>query len=148
MSKFNFKKHLHKHFTKSRRGVYLNFRKRRKKFKTKPSFIHKYADKMRNNMTESEKKFYKLFLSHFKTEIRTQFIIDSKYIVDFFIPKRKIVVEVDGGYHLLEKQKVKDQEKNFYLYSHGFCVLRFTNEEVENESIKILRILKSKIYSK
>jgi very-short-patch-repair endonuclease len=54
----------------------------------------------------------------------------GEYIADFYCPRAKLVIEVDGGQHfsneIIEYDKVRDQ----YLKSLGLRVLRFTNTEV------------------
>lgn len=50
-------------------------------------------------------------------------------ILDFLLP-RKVVVEVDGGYHNDPDQQAKDFIRDDALYWAGFKVVRLTNEEV------------------
>jgi very-short-patch-repair endonuclease len=51
----------------------------------------------------------------------------GKYIVDFACYEKKVVVEVDGGQHAASE---KDVERDAWLESQGFRVLRFWNNEV------------------
>jgi adenine-specific DNA-methyltransferase len=50
------------------------------------------------------------------------------YIVDFVCLERRLVVEVDGGYH--REQKANDDDRTRWLESHGYTVLRFWNSDV------------------
>ena len=52
------------------------------------------------------------------------------YIVDFYCKPLKLVIEVDGGYHFEEEQKLKDNERQQVLESLGLHFLRFHDEEV------------------
>lgn len=52
------------------------------------------------------------------------------WIVDFLLPERRIIVEVDGGYHLDAEQQKKDREREQALIGRGYRILRFKNEEV------------------
>jgi len=52
------------------------------------------------------------------------------YIVDFYCPVAKLVIEVDGGHHFLPENMFYDQERTNYLESLGLRVIRFTNREV------------------
>ena len=52
------------------------------------------------------------------------------YIVDFYAPNAKLVVEVDGSQHLGLKHKQNDQERDTYLTNAGLQVLRFGNMQV------------------
>jgi len=66
-------------------------------------------------------------------------------IADFYLPRpHRLVIEVDGEYH--KNQSDYDQWKDNYYKSRGFRVIRFTNDQVLQESeavkaelIKIIR---------
>jgi very-short-patch-repair endonuclease len=50
----------------------------------------------------------------------------GKYIVDFVCFESRVIVEVDGGQHSIEK----DANRDTWLQSQGFAVLRFWNHDV------------------
>lgn len=52
------------------------------------------------------------------------------FIADFLCFKLKLVIEVDGLYHVSEDMIEKDKFRDQALQEVGFTVLRFTNEEV------------------
>jgi len=54
----------------------------------------------------------------------------GNYIVDFYCPATKMVIEVDGGQHFYEDGIERDKERDVYINSLGLKVLRFTNVEV------------------
>jgi len=54
--------------------------------------------------------------------------------VDFFAPRAKLVVEVDGSQHMVGDHVQKDRIRNGYLASLGLKVLRFKSREVLKES--------------
>ena len=56
--------------------------------------------------------------------------IIGNYIVDFYCPKAKLIVELDGGQHYTEEGLEKDSTRNKYLISQGFKILRFSDREV------------------
>lgn len=66
-------------------------------------------------------------------KFRRQHIID-KYIVDFICLEKKIIIELDGMQHKREKDVKYDTKRNSYLKNLGFTVLRFWNNEV-NENL-------------
>lgn len=68
-------------------------------------------------------------LQRWKIKFRSQRPFDW-YIVDFVIPERRLIVEVDGAYHSTEKQRAYDEKRAKYLESLGNTVVRFTNDEV------------------
>ena len=88
------------------------------------------AREMRKNPTEAEAVLWN-YLSGNKLGVhfRRQHPVFG-YIPDFVSLNDKIIVEIDGGYHMDGEQPEKDAERTNYLNSIGFVVLRFTNEEV------------------
>jgi very-short-patch-repair endonuclease len=54
----------------------------------------------------------------------------GNYIVDFYAPSVRLVIEVDGAQHLEVVQVRHDQRRTAYLERQGLRVLRFTNLEV------------------
>jgi very-short-patch-repair endonuclease len=54
----------------------------------------------------------------------------GNYIVDFYCPAAKLIVEVDGGQHYSEENIVKDEVRDRFLNDLGFRVLRFSNSDV------------------
>lgn len=66
-------------------------------------------------------------------KLRRQHIID-KYIIDFICLEKKIIIELDGMQHKREKDIKYDAKRNNYLKNLGFIVLRFWNNEI-NENL-------------
>ena len=62
----------------------------------------------------------------------------GKYIVDFYCPAARLVVEVDGGQHFFQNSRVHDTERDRFFKRHGIRVLRFTNLQVLNEIENVL----------
>ncbi len=54
----------------------------------------------------------------------------GRYIVDFYCPSAKLVIEVDGSQHYEEKGIQKDKVRDEHLSRLGFRVLRFASTEV------------------
>jgi very-short-patch-repair endonuclease len=63
----------------------------------------------------------------------------DKFVLDFFCPKAKLAVEVDGGYHNTTEQQNRDNARTKYLNACGVHVLRFTNEQVRRQMNEVLR---------
>ena len=55
---------------------------------------------------------------------------DGNYIVDFYCPAAKLIVEVDGGQHYISADNQKDKVRDQYLDNLGFKVLRFSNRDI------------------
>ena len=56
--------------------------------------------------------------------------IIGDYIVDFFCPKFKLVIEVDGGQHYSDDILKSDRDRDEVLKSMGLKVLRFSNLDI------------------
>jgi very-short-patch-repair endonuclease len=52
------------------------------------------------------------------------------YIADFYCPKAKLVIEVDGAQHFESDALEYDRVREEYLRNIGLTVLRFTNLDV------------------
>ena len=52
------------------------------------------------------------------------------YIVDFICLEKKLIIEIDGGYHSEYEQIEKDEHRTEKLEAMGFKVIRFANEEI------------------
>jgi very-short-patch-repair endonuclease len=52
------------------------------------------------------------------------------FIVDFYCPKHKLAVELDGEVHFTDEAEAYDKERTEFLNSVGVRVLRFENFEV------------------
>ena len=55
------------------------------------------------------------------------------YIVDFYCPKLRVVIEIDGYQHYCEEKREYDKKRTAYLESLGFVVIRFDNTEVNKD---------------
>lgn len=76
--------------------------------------------------------------------VRRQFGI-GPYIIDFFIPRVNLAIEVDGRVHLKPEVKEKDINRDAFLNENGIIVIRITNEEVLNNMERVKTELKERI---
>jgi very-short-patch-repair endonuclease len=90
-----------------------------------------YARKLRKRATDAERKLWARVRRKSVKGVRfyRQKIIGS-FIVDFYCPEAKLVVEVDGGQHFFPEGRKKDRERERYLKSLGIKVIRFTDLDV------------------
>ena len=87
------------------------------------------AQKLRSNMTKEERRLWYNFLKELPQTFNRQKVIRN-YIVDFYCAKSKLVIEIDGTQHYLEKGKSKDTVRDDYLRSEGNTILRYSNYEM------------------
>jgi very-short-patch-repair endonuclease len=62
----------------------------------------------------------------------------GNYIVDFYCPSARVIIEVDGSQHYEEEGLRKDKERDSYLSAIGFSVLRYPSSEVARSLNEIL----------
>ena len=100
-------------------------------------------ERLKNNMTSAEIVLWE-YLRNKKlgVKFRRQHIIDF-YIPDFVALSIKLIIEVDGKIHLSKKKE--DAKRTRLLGIMGYKVIRFTNEEVENNIDMVLSKIKMEI---
>ena len=114
--------------------------------------VKSYASEMRNNPTEGEESFWDLVrkrqflgLLFNRQYVFNHVGFDQKlhyYIVDFYCHEVKLIVEIDGAYHDNPNQVELDELRTETLAQMGMSLVRFSNEEVVNNSDKVLKMLR------
>ena len=64
-----------------------------------------------------------------------------KFIVDFYCPKAKLVIELDGSQHFEEAYREADAERDAALTGLGLRVLRFDNRQVFTEIEAVMAVI-------
>ena len=59
--------------------------------------------------------------------------------MDFWAPRKKLIIELDGSQHL--EQEEYDNERTKYLEARRYRVLRFWNNDVMNEIETVLKVI-------
>ena len=80
-------------------------------------------------MTKEEKHLWYDFLRKLDITVNRQKVIGN-YIVDFCISSAKLVIELDGSQHYDPDSKEYDKQRDEFLQSQGYTVLRFLNRDV------------------
>jgi len=107
---------------------------------------HQFAANMRNNLTSGEKVLWKvLSKKQLGVWVYSQQIVYG-YIPDFWCPKAGLVIEVDGPHHLAQKAKDKKRDKD--LLAKGIITMRFTDEQVKNNTAACVALIRQKIRSR
>ena len=88
---------------------------------------------LRNNMTDQERKFWQIIKNRqfYGFRFLRQYVIGN-YIADFICRKKKIIIELDGGQHNEQKNIMYDNQRTEYLISKGYKVIRFWNNDIDN----------------
>ena len=93
-------------------------------------YIKEFARTLRKEQTTQEKKIWNILRnSNLGVKFRRQYSIDNKYIADFISLEKRLIIEIDGGQHL---EAFKDTIRTFYLEKENFRLIRFWNNEIEN----------------
>jgi very-short-patch-repair endonuclease len=102
---------------------------------------------LRRTPTEAEKILWTHLRAHrfFGVGFRRQHAI-GPYVVDFCSPRKKIVIEVDGGQH--SDQEEYDNARTEFLRGNGYLVLRFWNNEVMSNIDGVLYVISEKVLPK
>ena len=87
---------------------------------------------LRRDMTKEEKHLWYDFLKSLPQTINRQKVI-GKYIVDFYCASAKLVIELDGSQHYMEKGRQDDLERDAYLEGLGITVLRYANSDIHKD---------------
>jgi very-short-patch-repair endonuclease len=102
--------------------------------------------KLRKNMTKAEAILWreikdKKILGY---KFRRQFGIGA-YVVDFYCPSLKLVIEVDGVTHCTEEEKEYDRQRQTEIEQFNINFVRFTNPEIYDDLYNVLEKIKAKI---
>ena len=104
--------------------------------------LKEHSRTLRKNMTDVEQVlWYKLRRRQIQGVqfYRQKPLLD--YIVDFYCPVAKLVIELDGSQHFEEEDQVRDQLRDDALAGVGLRVLRFDNRQVLSERDAVLEMI-------
>jgi len=108
--------------------------------------LKEFVTHNRSNPTPAESFLWEILrgkkLDGYK--FRRQHILGN-FIADFVCLPEKIIIEVDGLIHQTKENLINDAERTIELNKMGFEVIRFTNEQIINETDNSLNIILSKL---
>ncbi|MDB5468967.1 MAG: hypothetical protein JWR84_527 [Caulobacter sp.] len=85
------------------------------------------AKRLRRDMNVSERRLWEA-LRALKLNIRRQAPI-GRYIPDFVHLATRLVIEVDGAWHGLPEAELRDHERDTWLRSQGFEIVRIRDRD-------------------
>jgi very-short-patch-repair endonuclease len=97
---------------------------------------------LRTNMTDAEQALWQRIRC--KQVQGVQFYRQKPlfaFVVDFYCPAAKLVIELDGSQHFEEEHQAKDQERDAALTESGLHVLRFDNSRILLETDAVLEVI-------
>lgn len=89
------------------------------------------SQKLRSSMTDAERALWGRLRR--KQLSNLQFYRQKplgQFIVDFYCPSARLVIEIDGGQHYCPQGLESDSRRDCYLKEMGLSVLRFSNHDV------------------
>src|SRR5438093_3142703 len=69
------------------------------------------------------------------------------YIVDFFCPEKRVIVELDGAPHFHEEAAEYDERRTRYLEERCLRVIRFENKAVRDNLEAVLEAIRHALYN-
>ncbi len=98
---------------------------------------------MRREPTDAERKLWLLLRDRrfAGAKFRRQAPV-GPYIADFLCPRRKLIVEADGGQHV---DNASDAERDRWLAREGYAVVRYSNIDILNNPEGVLTDLLSRL---
>ena len=98
------------------------------------------ARELRRNMTPQERKLWYVYLKDYPVKFYKQRIIES-FVVDFYCAAAQLVIELDGKVHDLAENAYRDSAREERLCAYGLKVLRFTNEQVDQQFSEVCQTI-------
>ena len=107
------------------------------------------ARSLRKSATKHESILWKRLrgrhFSGFKFKRQQQL---GDYIVDFFCFERRLIIELDGNQHGFDEHRQRDRQRDEWLRSQLYTVLRFSNYDVTKNLDGVLQTIWSVLNSK
>lgn len=107
-------------------------------------YLETYRKSLRNNATPAERFLWKELKNKQldgRRFLRQHSILN--YIVDFYCPSEKLIIELDGDVHFNEEVQEYDAKRTKELEALDFTVIRFENKMVFELLPSVLRDIKS-----
>jgi very-short-patch-repair endonuclease len=89
-------------------------------------------------MTDAERRlWYHLRRDRLGVRFYRQRVMGA-FIVDFYSPRVRLIIEVDGAQHFKHERRCKDKARDQWLKNQGLQVLRFNNRDVLLETTHVV----------
>jgi len=101
---------------------------------------------LRKNQTEAEKILWSCIRNKLiaKFKFFRQYSV-GVYILDFYCPRARLAIELDGDRHKNEDNRAYDHVRDLYLEGHDICTLRFWNDEILKDLDSALEVIKKNL---
>ena len=95
-------------------------------------------------MTAQKRKLWNILRNNqfYGLKFRRQVPIGN-YVADFVCEIHNIIIELDGGQHNENINVISDAERTEFLNSLGYKVIRFWNNDIDNNIEGVFEVLKA-----
>jgi very-short-patch-repair endonuclease len=105
--------------------------------------LRSHAKILRLKATDAEEAMWHLLRGRRLSKVKFRRQVPFRnYILDFVCLERRVVIEIDGSQHLDSR---RDEERDSFLASEGFQVLRYWNNDVLQRRAAVLEDLFAKL---
>jgi very-short-patch-repair endonuclease len=111
--------------------------------------LKQFSRTLRSNMTDAEQHLW--FQLRNKQLGGVQFYRQKPlltFIVDFYCPRAKLVIELDGAQHLEAGHQIKDAARDEELNKLGIKVLRFDDRQVLLETDAVVALIYDEVMAR
>ena len=77
-------------------------------------------------------------------KFRRQYSVGS-YVLDFYCPKKKLAIEIDGFRHYTNEGKQNDRVRQLEIEQLGIEFLRFSNADIRKNLYSVIQEIRHKI---
>lgn len=111
--------------------------------------LKSFSRELRHHQTDAEN----LLWSRIRRKLikNTQFYRQrpiGNYIVDFYAPSAKLIIEIDGGQHFETGHEQRDQTRDNFMTLLNIKSLRFDNLQVLQQIDDVIEVIYKKIESR
>jgi very-short-patch-repair endonuclease len=111
--------------------------------------LKQFSRMLRSNMTDAEQHLW--FRLRNKQLCSALFYRQKpllSFIVDFYCPRAKLVIELDGAQHLEAEHRIKDAARDEELMKLGIKVLRFDDRQVLRETESVVAVIYDEVVAR
>ena len=77
-------------------------------------------------------------------KFRRQYSV-GKFVIDFYCPRLKLAIELDGDSHFSEGSEESDKGRQDFIESFGISFLRFTNNDIYENLDEVLTAIEGRV---
>ena len=101
----------------------------------------KRARRLRRIVTDAEVRLWRYVRnSGLGVKVRRQVPL-GPYVLDFYCPKAKLCIELDGGQHYTDTGIFRDEKRDAYLLRKGIETLRFSDRDVFLNTYEVAQMI-------